>query len=82
MARKFKTGDRVEVVSVLKNETPLPSGFFIGIKGLITNFDSGDSGGYPYEVDHRDVKGKGVYGNFNARELKLVKRGNKKKGEK
>lgn len=75
MARKFKTGDKVVVIKRLGPE-PLPT--VIGTKGIISDFDS-DNAIYHYEVEIMDAQGKGNTSHYSARELKLLKRGNKKK---
>jgi hypothetical protein len=80
MARKFKPGDKVQIVKQLGSAEFL-KGFHIGIKGIVTNnyFPGGGfNGEYPYEV-RRLGKKKDVCDVFQAGELKLVKRGNKMK---
>ncbi len=66
MARKFNEGDIVEVVSVSDG------GVEIGHKGKIS-YRYGRDVIYPYRVTRRCGKS----GLFNARELKLIKRGTK-----
>ena len=61
MARKFKIGDIVEVISGPTVNVK------IGHKGTITDFVSGVN---PYDVTRRN----GKCGPFSARELKLIKR--------
>lgn len=68
MARKFKIGNKVEIVKQ-SGEEDLPIYFKKGIRGTVIDYED-ENNEYPYVIKRRD----GHHGNFNARELKLIKR--------
>lgn len=68
---KFKIGDTVEVIGVNNPENiPLSRSFKKGHRGKMTGYDS-DCPEMPYIVQRKN----GVENNFNARELKLIRKG-------
>ena len=70
---KFKIGDTVEVVRVCKpEEYPLLEGFKIGQRGKVIIYDVLNAP-HQYSVEKRN----GTCCDFNVKELKLIRKGNK-----
>ena len=76
MARKFNIGDTVQVVKCVNSEDyPFGDGFKVGHRGKVTQYARSNT---PHFYEVRRNCGEICY--FTARELKLIKRKTKNKG--
>jgi hypothetical protein len=70
---KFKIGDIVEVIGANNpGEYPLSDDFKKGHRGKMAGYNRGDNV-FPYRVKRKN----GTICDFNARELKLIRKGTK-----
>ncbi len=69
MARKFKVGDKVRVIKKYGGDS-FDGGFNIRSKGTVIEYQPEYRSRYPYSVRNSRC---GTVGDFNAKELELVK---------